>query len=307
MENIIKKVPIPICGLMLGVSALGNLLQSYSENVRYICGVLAVFLLILVILKLILCFEDVKKDMENPIMASVSGTFPMALMLLTVYAKPFIGQVAFYIWIFAILLHIALIIYFTIKFIFKLDIKKVFASYYIVYVGIVAASVTAPAYNQLKIGTICFWFGFVALILLLILVSIRYIKYKEIPEPAKPLICIYGAPMSLCIAGYIQSVNPKTFIFLVVMLIVSTILYIFALAQLIKCIKLQFYPSFASFTFPFVITAIALKQSMVCFNNLGHPMPFLQTFVLIESFIAIILAVFVYASFMKFIFVNKKS
>ena len=307
MKDIIKKVPIPICGLMLGVSALGNLLQSYSENVRYICGVLAVFLLILVILKLILCFEDVKKDMENPIMASVSGTFPMALMLLTVYAKPFIGQVAFYIWIFAIVLHIALIIYFTIKFIAKLDIKKVFASYYIVYVGIVAASVTAPAYNQIKVGTICFWFGFVALILLLILVSIRYIKYKDIPEPAKPLICIYGAPMSLCIAGYIQSVNPKIFIFLVVMLIVSTILYIFALSQLIKFIKLQFYPSFASFTFPFVITAIALKQSMVCFNNLGHPMSFLQTFVLIESFIAVILVVFVYASFMKFIFVNKKS
>lgn len=307
MENIIKKVPIPICGLMLGVSALGNLLQSYSENVRYICGVLAVFLLILVILKLILCFEDVKKDMENPIMASVSGTFPMALMLLSVYAKSFIEQAAFYIWIFAILLHIALIIYFTIKFILKLDIKKVFASYYIVYVGIVAASVTAPAYNQLKIGAIYFWFGFVAFILLLILVSIRYIKYKEIPEPAKPLICIYGAPMSLCIAGYIQSVNPKAFIFLVVMLIVSTILYIFALAQLIKYIKLQFYPSFASFTFPFVITAIALKQAMVCFNNLGHPMPYLQYVVLIETVIAVILVVFVYVSFIKFIFVNKKN
>lgn len=306
MKNIIKKVPIPICGLMLGVSALGNLLQSYSENIRYICGVLALFLLILVILKLIFYFEEVKKDMENPIMASVSGTFPMTLMLLSVYVKPFIGQVAYYIWIFSILLHIALIIYFTIKFIFKLDIKKVFASYYIVYVGIVVASVTAPAYNQLKIGSICFWFGFVALILLLILVSIRYIKYKEIPEPAKPLICIYGAPMSLCIAGYVQSVNPKIYIFLVVMLIISTILYIFALVQLIKCIKLPFYPSFASFTFPFVITAIALKQAIVCFNNIGHPMPYLlQTLALIETFIAIILVVFVYASFMKFIFIKK--
>lgn len=305
MKNIIKKVPIPICGLMLGVSALGNLLQSYSENIRYICGVLALFLLILVILKLIFYFEEVKKDMENPIMASVSGTFPMTLMLLSVYVKPFIGQIAYYIWIFSILLHIALIIYFTIKFIFKLDIKKVFASYYIVYVGIVVASVTAPAYNQLKIGSICFWFGFVALILLLILVSIRYIKYKEIPEPAKPLICIYEAPMSLCIAGYVQSVNPKIYIFLVVMLIISTILYIFALVQLIKCIKLPFYPSFASFTFPFVITAIALKQAIVCFNNIGHPMPYLQTLALIETFIAIILVVFVYASFMKFIFIKK--
>ena len=113
--------------------------------------------------------------------------------------------------------------------------------------------------------------------------------------------------MSLCIAGYIQSVNPKAFIFLVVMLIVSTILYIFALVQLIKYIKLQFYPSFASFTFPFVITAIALKQAMVCFNNLGHPMPYLRYVVLIETVIAVILVVFVYVSFIKFIFVNKKS
>ena len=31
MKELIKKVPIPLCGLMLGTAALGNLLQSYSE------------------------------------------------------------------------------------------------------------------------------------------------------------------------------------------------------------------------------------------------------------------------------------
>ena len=61
------------------------------------------------------------------------------------------------------------------------------------------------------------------------------------------------------------------------------------------------------FTLPFVITAIALKQAMVCFNNLGHPMPYLQYVVLIETVIAVILVIFVYVSFIKFIFVNKKS
>lgn len=307
MKDIIKKVPIPICALMLGVSALGNLLQSYSENLRYICGVFAGFLLILIILKLIFYFEDIKKDMETPIMASVSATFPMAIMLLTSYVKPFIGQIAYYIWLLAIVLHIAIIIYFTVKFIFKFDIKKVFASYYIVYVGIVVASVTAPVYNRLNIGTVCFWFGFITLILLFVLISVRYIKYRDILEPAKPLICIYAAPVSLCIAGYIQSIAQKSYIFLVIMLIISTILYIFSLIQFIKCIKLPFYPSFASFTFPFVITAIALKQSMVCFGNLGHPMPYLQPLVLIETIIAILFVVFVYAGFMKFIFTRKKN
>ena len=190
---------------MLGAAALGNLLQSYSEGIRYVCGVFAAFLLILALLKLIMFPGAVKEDMKNPIMASVSGTFPMALMILSTYVKPFIGQAAYYIWLFAIALHIVLIIYFTVKFVFKLQMPKVFASYYIVYVGIVVASVTAPAYEKLAIGSAAFWFGFVTLILLLILVTYRYVTVKEVPDPAKPLICIYAAPTSLCIAGYVQS------------------------------------------------------------------------------------------------------
>ena len=38
MKDVIKKIPIPICGVMLGAAALGNLLQSYSEGIRYVCG-----------------------------------------------------------------------------------------------------------------------------------------------------------------------------------------------------------------------------------------------------------------------------
>ena len=226
MKDVIKKIPIPICGVMLGAAALGNLLQSYSEGIRYVCGVFAAFLLILALLKLIMFPGAVKEDMKNPIMASVSGTFPMALMILSTYVKPFIGQAAYYIWMFAIALHIVLIIYFTVKFVFKLQMPKVFASYYIVYVGIVVASVTAPAYEKLAIGSAAFWFGFVTLILLLILVTYRYVTVKEVPDPAKPLICIYAAPTSLCIAGYVQSVMPKSYGFLMGMFVVATVIYI---------------------------------------------------------------------------------
>lgn len=304
MKNIIKRVPTPLSGVMLGVSALGNLLQSYGENIRYVCGIFAAFLLILIILKLCMFFDDVKEDMKNPIMASVSGTFPMALMLLSTYIKPFVGSLAFYIWIFAILLHVILIIYFTMKFIVHFDIKKVFASYYIVYVGIVVASVTAPAYNNLFIGTICFWFGLITLIILFVVVTIRYTKYKEIPDPARPLICIYAAPVSLCTVGYVQSITPKSYEFLMVLFIVSSIIYIFALTQFVKYVRKGFFPSFASFTFPFVISAIAIKQTNACATKLGHTMS-LQPFILIETIIAVVLVVFVYYKFMEFIFIKK--
>jgi exfoliative toxin A/B len=304
--NIIKKVPIPICGVMLGTAALGNLLQSYSEGVRYFCGIMAAIFLVLILLKLIMFPGMIKEDMNNPIMASVSGTFSMALMLFSVYLKPFIGQAAFVIWIIAILLHIALIIYFTVKFILKLEMPKVFASYYIVYVGIAVASITAPAYEQLGIGSAAFWFGLIALIVLLILVTIRYVKYPQLPDPAKPLICIYAAPMSLCLAGYVQSVTPKSFTFLMVMFAVATVLYLFSLVQLIGCLKLQFFPSYAAFTFPFVISAIASKQTMACAANMGNPLPWLQYIVLIETIIAVVLVAYTYIRFVAFLFANNK-
>ena len=256
MKDVIKKVPIPLCGVMLGAAALGNLLQSYSEGIRYVCGIFAAFLLILVLLKLIMFPGAVKEDMGNPIMASVSGTFPMALMILSTYVKPFIGKAAYYIWLLAIILHIILIIYFTVKFVLKLQMPKVFASYYIVYVGIAVAAVTAPT--------------------------------------------------SLCIAGYVQSVTPKSYGFLMAMFVVATVIYIFALVKAVGYLKMPFFPSYAAFTFPFVISAIATKQTMACAANMGHPMPFLQYVVLIETIIAVALVVYTYVRFMGAIFGGKK-
>lgn len=302
MNNIIKKIPVPLCGVMLGFAALGNLLQSYGESIRYVCGIISAFLLVLVLLKLILFPGMIKEDMQNPITASVSGTFPMTLMLLSTYVKPFIGTAAMYIWFFAIALHIILIIYFTIKFVAKLQMPKVFASYYIVYVGIAVAAVTAPAFEQLAIGSASFWFGFATLTVLLILVTIRYVKYPEVPEPAKPLFCIYAAPTSLCIAGYVQSVMPKSRTFLLAMLIVATCLYIAALIKAIGYLKLKFYPSYAAFTFPFVISAIATKQTMAYVAKTGHPIAVLQYVVLFETIVAVLFMVYTFIRFMQFIF-----
>lgn len=306
MKNVIKKVPVPLSGVMLGLAALGNLLQSYSEGVRYFCGILAGLLLILLILKLILFPHMIKEDMNNPIMASVAATFPMALMLLSTYVKPFIGNAAFVIWILAILLHIAIIVYFTVTFIVKLQMPKVFASYYIVYVGIAVAAVTAPAFGRLTIGAAAFWFGLISLVVLLILVTYRYINFKEIPEPAKPLICIYAAPASLCIAGYTQSVETKSYGLLIGLMIVAAILYVFSLVKAVTYLKLPFYPSYASFTFPFVISAIAMKQASACLMNMGRPISFLSYVVTIETVIAVLFVAYVFIRFMGFLFAGKK-
>ena len=120
----IKKIPLPITGVALGFAALGNLLQSYSEGVRLCCGVISAVLLILYLVKMIRYPDSFREDMQNPIMASVFCTSTMALMLLAGYLKPYIGVVADVIWYAAIVLHVVLMLYFTAKFILKLQMKK---------------------------------------------------------------------------------------------------------------------------------------------------------------------------------------
>lgn len=305
MREVVRKVPIPLCGVMLGTMALGNLLSSYSEVFRHICGGIAGFLLVMVLLKLTLFPKAVLEDLKNPVLASVSGTLPMSLMLLSVYVKPWIGAAAYAVWLSAIVLHIILIVYFTLRFVIKLQMPQVFASYYIVYVGIVTASVTAPSYGKLMIGEAVFWFGFVSLTVLLIPVTVRYVKYKEIPDPSKPLICIYAAPFNLCIVGYMQSVTPKNYVFLLGMFVTASALYLFAFVKAAEYLKLPFYPSYASFTFPFVISATAAKQTMVCLMDKGYPIPALGILAGIETIIASALVVYTLVRFFRFLFVKR--
>lgn len=294
MKQFLKALPIPAAGVMLGLAALGNLLQSYSEGVRLVFGALALVLWVCLVLKTIFCWKGVRQAMEDPVVASVSGTFPMATMLLAVYAKPFAGAAAAQIfWFLGIALHIALILWFSVKFFGRFHLDKVFASYYIVYVGIVVASLTAPAFEMAgTVGTYAFWFGFVCLIALLILVTIRYVKLPVQKDPAKPIFCIYAAPVSLCLAGYIQSVSPKLPAMIIGMLLASSALYIVVLAKLPGLLKLPFYPSYAAFTFPMVITAIAAKQSMACLTNLGYAVSWLSPLVLAETVIAAVLVIY---------------
>lgn len=305
MKTVIQKAPIPLCGVALGTAALGNLLQDMSETVRMACGVIAGILLIAVLLKLALFPAVIKEDMKNPIMACVAGTFPMALMVLSTYLKPAIGRMAFFLWVAAILLHIILMIYFTWRFILKLQMEKVFASYYIVYVGIAVAAVTAPFYGKQEFGRMVFWFAFFAFLILTILITARYLRYRKVPEPAKPLLCIYAAPMSLCIVAYMKSVEPKMYGMLIGMFAVACALYLFALIKAIGYLRLPFYPSYASFTFPFVISATASKEITAYLAQAGCFVPLLHYVVIIQTVIAVMLVGYTLVRFLLFFMVRE--
>ena len=90
------------------------------------------------------------------------------------------------------------------------------------------------------------------------------------------------------------------------MLAFATILYLDVLFNLIGFLKLKFYPSYAAFTFPFIISAIAAKQSLVFSTKNSIQVFGLKEIVLIETVIATALSFYVLFKFILFLMPKKE-
>ena len=302
MKDILKKVPVPIAGLMLALAATGNLVLSYGEIYKNAFGVLSAIILILILGKMIVNFKGILEDIKNPVMASIAPTFTMGTMILSTYINKINSSLAFLIWMIGLVLHCLLVVYFTIKFIFKFDIIKVLPSYFIVYVGIVVVSITAPSYNLAKLGEYIFWFGFTCYIVLLPVVMYRVFCLKNMIEPILPTIIIFAAPASLCLAGYLSSFEIKNMGMVTFLGVLSVIMFILALVYLPKLLKLKFYPSFSAFTFPIVISAIAMKQTNLFLLKQGILIKPLSCLIYFQLVLSICIVLYVFYQYMKFIF-----
>jgi Tellurite resistance protein and related permeases len=206
--------------------------------------------------------------------------------------------IAYTIWIIGIVLHILLMIYFTYNFIMSsFDITTVYPSWWIVYVGITMGAITAHIHGLNEIGFICFSIGFVAMLITTPLMIYRYIKYQDIPEMNKPLICIHTALFSILIVGYLNSAAAISNGFLIGMYLVACLLYIFSFYKLVEYRNLEFYPSFSAFTFPFVISALATKGVLGVFNT-NIALSLISRF---ETLIAVLLVLYVLSEYLNFL------
>ena len=302
MREIIRKVPIPTAGVALGLAALGNLLQPYTEIVHIVCGILSLVLIAMLGAKIALFPDMIRDDLHNSIMASVSATLFMTLMQLAGYLAPFAYIPAFALWSAAVVAHLALMGWFTARFISHFKLHEVFPTYFICYVGIVVASVTSPTFGMEAVGHLLFWFGFACYLVLLVVVTLRYLRH-EAPESARPLFCIYTAPMRLSIVGYLATADQPSLAFVGVMLVLAQLFFVVVLTRVPQFMRLSFYPSFAAMTFPFVITATALGQAIAFFRESGiYVHQAFDVLVAVETLIAIAMVLFVFAHYLRFLF-----
>jgi len=193
------------------------------------------------------------------------------------------------------------------KHVLKFNIKKVFPSWFIVYVGIVVGAVTGPAFGMNELGKILFWFGLISYFILVPIVCNRVFKVKEIPEAALPTLVIFSAPASLCLAGYMSSFQDKNLFLVYLLLSLSQLIYLLVLIKLPSLLRLKFYPSYSAFTFPLVITGISLKLTNAFLINAGRPIAIFKYLIKFEEFVAVAMVLYVLIRYISFLFAQADS
>ena len=280
----LKNLPLATSGLMLATLSLAKLFDS----ARYLFILIGCVILLLIILKAIKYPEIVKTELDNVIGLSSFGTFSMSLMVIAQFFN------ILSLWILGILMHFALICIFTKRYVIDdFEIENVYGSWWIVYIGITMAAITAPAFNLGNYSNIFFNIGFTLMIPTLILITYRYIKFKEVDDKAKPLICIYTALFSILLVGYVNAYDiNETFIKVIYM--IAVIFYIFSFYKFTTFWNLRFSPTFSAFSFPFVISAIATQQMYKIFSY--DWLFFINN---LETVIALVMVIYVYKCFVE--------
>jgi exfoliative toxin A/B len=202
----------------------------------------------------------------------------------------------------AIVIHIFIMLLFIKRFVIGFQLGTVFPSWFIAGVGIVTASVTAPAMNAILIGQIAFYVGLILYFAIFPLVVLRMNKVRVFPEPARKTIAIFTAPMSLLVVGYFSSFvsqeqgNPILVYF---MLGIAAVSYIYVTFMMFSLLKIKFYPTYAAFTFPYVISAIAFRLGANFLAN-RHGFHFLINIADMTMWIAVGVVVFVLVHYIKY-------
>ena len=296
--NIIKKLPTPIAGLALGSAALGNLLQPYSSSLQLLFNLLSLIIIVLLTIKFTLGYDELKKEMENPVIATVLATYPMSIMLLASFSKKYIGLLSMPVWIIGIFLDFCVVCYAIYNFIIKeRHISKIYPTWFITFVGPAVVTVTAINYNLEMLGLIYFYFSYINYLLLLPFVLYRVYKYKHYKDGDYPTITVFSAPGGLLLASYMIGVTQKSNIILAILIPLTILLFIFVLFQLPYLLKRKFYPSFSAFTFPLVICAISFQKTGVYYQLAEFSI--LNILIHLSELLAIIIVIYVWYGFIK--------
>jgi len=301
VKEFIRNVPIPVCGLAVGLASLDRFLsQNYDFYEYSIFALFSAIMILLFAMRIVTDIKGIKKDLESPILFSILSTCPMTLLILATYlfeVSDVAGQI---LWLASLVWVFAMMPIFFVRFVIKFDINKVFPSWFVMFVGSVVSSITSVAVGFTDIGKIVFWFGLISYAILMPVISYRALIVKKIPEPAIPNLAIFAAPANLLLVGYITVYGSSASDVLVgVLAAIGMACYFAVLTYMPFMLKRKFYPSYGAFTFPMVISMTSISLIGAFFDLSGGLYGVLETASVV---IAVAMVVYVLIRYVMFFY-----
>ena len=297
-----KKLPLVFSGCLLGLAGAGNLIADTWPVLSHLLSLIGLVLWIFFLILHLFNWEETKQELTKPPLLSGMATFPMAGMILSTYVLrlvPSLPILAQLLWWFSFILDLALIAYFSRRFVGVEERASATPSWTVLYVGIAVAALTYPLVGIIEIAYVTLSFGF---LLTFYLYPLIYSDLKKTPLPLALLgqEGIYCAPFSLLLASLVRVGGDSLPNWvLIVMILASQSFFFFVLTRLPNILKQGFQPAFSALTFPTIITATSLKMAQGILK-----LPFLDYLVVAETVICLIILLFVLGAYL--IWLRKK-
>ncbi|WP_179394130.1 TDT family transporter [Lacticaseibacillus absianus] len=269
MKTFLTRLPLPVCGLMLGLASLGRLNASLAMPAGdWLCSGLALLLWVMILLKLVLAPRSFVAGLADPVITSVMPNLTMATMLLAVcgqtYGLP--HPIALALWLTAVVGHYAIMGVFLVRHLWLAPkhLAMVMPSWFVAFVGIGVIPLTCgPFAPQVGLPTTWLALGLYAGVFPLVLWRMLRVP---LPVAAQPLTTIIAAPASLCLAAYLTVATPPNAQLATGLFWFCQLLYLVALVWVLPYFTHAFVPSMGAFTFPLAITATAITKYTALFG-----------------------------------------
>lgn len=300
------QVPLALSGLALAIASLTTILDDFSGSdgtIQLFGSVVASCILILLFFKFLFNVELLKRDLQHVVAGSVAPTYTMCMMLVanniaTYYFK--LGEILSFIAIVAHGYFFVCFVYYRVK---GFKFTEVSPSWFIPPVGLVLAVTTFPGGLGIVFAQQLLYFGFISYVILLPFVLYRVFFIGNLSDGEKPFFVILATPPSLLLISYLDITDQANYLFIWGLVMLAILMTICVYLALIKLVRLPFSPAYAAFTFPLVVSAIALFKTNTFLLNEGFPLPlvtFTARLAMFELVIASVIVAYVCIRYIQY-------
>lgn len=269
----LRNLPIGISGTCLAFITLSNCwLIKDIGYLKPISIAIAIIMLALMLIRLIKFPRVMLNELKDPVIGTFYPTMGMVAWLVAAYFYPYFPRVCSAIWLFGVIYHYAIIVFYTIIRIKERKFSNIMPTCFIVYTGMITGSVASKGMGGIipQIAHFMLMFGFIFYTLLLPVVLYIVFKSEILDDKKLPTVGIVCSPAPLGVVG-ILTIEPNPNIYMLTWLIVTGLILLFIVyGYIIKLFKEGFKPAYAAFTFPLAIATLAAYDLSKYFDSMGE-------------------------------------